>query len=227
MFRLTDRGAAAFTPNDWADAAFAGPVYAPPYAGTLHDEFAWHLVKYLREDAVLRAEVPVEAPGARFELDFVVEAPGRRVAFEIGGGRDARDAQRHFARDASVMDAGAVDALYRLRGSDLFHRIEDVLFLASLWDAALFSERGRINLRTLASPEARLLDVRPEQPAAVVTYALDPAAEADAPERHLWHVANAQPPQVAVQRLDARFPAVWAPHVFRRPEHVVPLRKAG
>ncbi|MFN3595851.1 MAG: hypothetical protein ACK41D_01100 [Rubricoccaceae bacterium] len=234
MFRLSSCGPAAFSPADWADAVFAGPVYAPPYAGTLHDEFAWHLVKYLREDAVLHAEVPVEAPGARFELDFVVEVPRedgtlRRVAFEIGGGRDARDARRHFARDASVMDVGGADVLYRLRGSDLFHRVEDVLFLASQWDAGLFSERGRINLRTLASPEARTLQVRPEQVSVLVTYALDPLAESDAPERHLWHVANGQVPHVLVHRMDRAAPEVWAPYAMERPDvqPSIPLRKVG
>lgn len=235
MHRIIDGGTAApFTPHDWAEAVFTGPAYQPPYAGALQDEFAWHLVKYLRGDAVLRGEAQAEQPGALFALDFVVEVPRedgtlRRVAFEVGGGRTLRDHQRHLRRDATVLASGAVDALYRLRGSDLLHHMEDVLFLASQWDAGLFSERGRINLTTLASPEARALRVRPEQASVLVTYALDPLAETDAPERHLWHVANGQVPHVLVHRMDRAAPEVWAPYAMERPDvqPSVPLRKVG
>ena len=112
--------------------------------------------------------------------------------------------------------------------------MDDVLFLASQWDPDVFSERGRINLRTLASPEARAIQVRPEQPSVLVPYALDPDEATDAPERHLWHVANGQTPHVLVRRLDRRLPAVWAPYAadgtvpmpLRRVEPA-PLRRVG
>ena len=226
-----------------AAALAAGPHYEPPYPGAVQDELAWHLVKYLREDAVLQSEVEVEVPPgpghgpAFFTLDLVVDVPVeggagdpptvRRVAFETDGGRTLRDHERRLRRDATLLAHGAVDTVYRLRGSDLLGHTNDVLFLASLWDPDVFSERGRINLRTLASPEVRALSVRPEQPSVLVPYALGDADEA--PERHLWHVANGQAPHVLVRRLDRRFESVWGAYAERplRKVEPAPLRKVG
>lgn len=248
MHRATPQGTARFTPRDWAESTVAGPHHEPPYPGALQDELAWHLVKYLREDARLRSEVEVEVPPgpghgpAYFTLDFVVEVPladatggdagaVRRVAFETASGRTLRDHERRLRRDATLLAHGSVDTVYRLRGSDLLHHMEDVLYLASLWDADLFSERGRINLTTLASAEARALSVRPEQPSVLVPYALDAAGADEAPERHLWHVANGQAPHVLVRRLDRRFESVWGPYAERPLRKVEverpPLRKAS
>ena len=81
----------------------------------------------------------------------------------------------------------------------------------SRWDAALFSDRGRTNLETLASPEARGLTPRPEQPSVLVPYEL-PEGQQGSPERALWHVANGQAPHVLVRRLTRAFPAVWEPY---------------
>ena len=230
--------------------SLAGPEVhvEPPYPGAVQDELAWHLVKYLREDARVTSEVGVEVPEgptngpAFFTLDLAVDVPvgdgaTRRAVFEAGGARTARDHERLLRRDATVLAVGAADTVYRLRGSDLLHHMEDVLFLASQWerpgDADPFSERGRINLRTLASPEARAVAVRPEQPSILVPYALDPDEASEAPERHLWHVANGQTPYILVRRLDRRLPAVWAPHAaaparLRRVDVEAPAyRKAG
>ena len=241
------------TPDGWAEIATVGPHVEPPYPGAVQDELAWHLAKYLREDARLRSEVEVEVPAsagwpdagtgpAYFTVDLVVEvpvegaAPGtvRRVAFESAGrgasGRALRDHDRRLRRDATLLAHGALDTVYRLRGSDLVDHVADVLYLASQWDPELFSERGRVNLATLATPEARQVAVRPEQPSALVPYALA-SDGGDAPERHLWHVANGQAPHVLVRRLDRRFESVWAPYADRPLRKVeverVPLRKAS
>jgi hypothetical protein len=240
MHRVSPQGTAPVTPSDWAHAAVAGPHYELPYPGAVQDELAWHLVKYLREDARLRSEVEVEVPAgpghgpAFFTVDLVVEVPDdagsvRRIAFETATGRTLRDHDRRLRRDATLLAHGAVDTVYRLRGSDLLNHMADVLYLASRWDADAFSERGRINLKTLASPEARALSVRPEQPSVLVPYALDPADADEAPERHLWHVANGQAPHVLVRRLDRRYESVWGPYAERplRKVEPAPLRKAS
>ncbi|MEM6326012.1 MAG: hypothetical protein AAF791_02745 [Bacteroidota bacterium] len=240
MHRVTSPSRLA--PRDWASSLLAGPAVEPPppYTGALHDEFAWHVVKYLSDDAVLRSEDIVEPgdrlPGAVFTFDFVLEVPVteasgdvsgmRRVAVEIGGARGLREHQRQLRRDASALACGAVDAIYRLRGSDLLDHMEDVLYLVRQWDPALFSRRGQINLQTLSSTQVRALALRPEQPSALVVY---PLPEAD-PSRALWHVANGEAPHVLVRRLDARYPEVWAPYASAhvRPEPVeIPYRKAS
>lgn len=196
----------------------------PPYPGALQDELAWHLVKYLREDARLHTEVAVEVPAtaergpAYFTLDLAIDLPAedgqtRRIAFEAAPARSVlRDHDRLLRRDANVLAVGGADVIYRLRGSDLLHRMADVLYLASKWDPSLFSERGRINLDTLAEPETKAATVRPEQPSVLVAYTLGDDPEHDAPERQLWHVANGMTPHILVRRLDRRLPAVWAPY---------------
>ena len=65
------------SPHDWASALLAGPAVEPPppYTGAIHDEFAWHVVKYLADDAVLRSEHAVE-PGDRL--------PGALFTFATG-----------------------------------------------------------------------------------------------------------------------------------------------
>ncbi|MEL6616813.1 MAG: hypothetical protein AAFQ43_13805, partial [Bacteroidota bacterium] len=212
MHRVSPSGSAArVTPHDWAASLLSGPAVEPPppYAGAIHDEFAWHVVKYLSDRAVLRSEHPVEPtdrlPGALFTFDFAIEVPTasggsasgeiRRVAFEIGGARSLREHQRQLRRDATVLASGAADAVYRLRGSDLLDHMEDVLFLVAQWDPELVSVRGRINLTTLAGPEVKALSIRPEQPSALVPYALT----TDDPSRALWHVANGEAPHVLVR----------------------------
>jgi hypothetical protein len=225
-------------PADWARALSAGPHYEPPYPGAVQDEVAWHLVKHIRADAMLRSEVEVEVPAsadwpehgagpAFYTLDLVVtvEHDGRphRVAIESAGStgsRALRDHDRRLRRDARLLKAGAVETIYRLRGSDLLGHMDDVLYLMSRWDAALFSGRGVKNLETLASPEAREVKVRPEQPSVLVPYEL-PDDEQGSPERRLWHVANGRAPHILVRRLSHEYPSVWAPYAespIRKPE---------
>ena len=222
------------------DAFAAGTAYTPPYAGAVQDEFAWHLQKYLVPGARLEAEAAIETPRGLFTADFLVTVPttdadgrpsSRRVAVECGASRTLRDHHRRLGRDAALLDSGGADAVVRLRGSDLLDHMEDCLYLAAQWEPALFSERGRINLTTLATAEARTLRVRAEQPAVLLTYAIDPDSEAYFSERHLWHRANGLNPFVLVRHLDARFPEPWAPFVPAAPAMPVAvpsrLRRVG
>jgi hypothetical protein len=187
--------------------------------------------------------VAVERPGAFFSLDFLVAVPQpdgtlRRIAFECGGTRSLKDHQRQLRRDATLLAADAADAIYRLRGSDLLDHMADVLYLISQWEGtgtvSPFSERGRINLTTLASPEAKALRLRPEQSSVLLSYAFDTQdASGEQAERQLWHAANGVNPFVVVRRLDRRYPDVWAPNAeplappSAVPGHLVPLRKAS
>ena len=232
------RPAAASDGPDGPDAlgtAALAPSYTPPYAGAVQDEFAWHLQKYLVPEARLEAEAAIETPRGLFTADFLVTVPTpdgeRRVAFECGASRTLRDHHRRLGRDAALLDSEGADAVVRLRGSDLLDHMEDCLYLAAQWEPALFSERGRINLTTLATAEAKTLRVREEQPAVLLTYAIDPDSEAYFSERHLWHRANGMNPFVLVRHLDARFPEPWATFVPAAPETpaAVPstLRRAG
>jgi hypothetical protein len=224
--------------------AYVGPAYAPPYTGALQDAFAWHVIKYLREDAVLLSEVSLEGETvhgrALFTIDFVVDVEGpcgrRRIGFELGGTRTLRDHQRRLRRDAVLVATRTVDALYRIEGSDVLDRVDNALALVARWEAAasagrdvedVFSERGRINLDTLASPDARNLRLRPEQSAVLVTYPVASDDEAVG-ERQLWHTANDVEPYVLLRRFDARFPEAWAAHAAElAPPAPLRLRPTG
>jgi hypothetical protein len=140
-----------------------------------------------------------------------------------------------------VLAAGAADVVYRLRGSDLLYHMEDVLYLVSQWEGdgatSPFSERGRINLKTLASPQAQALRLRPEQASVLVTYPLaldeETGSTFEVGERALWHAANDLDPFILLRRLDRRFADVWGPYAepgaeAPTPVHrLVPVRKAS
>ncbi len=186
--------------------------YDPPYERPLEDEFAWHLIKYLRPITGLRYQVKVETPCTNAWVDFVVEHGARRIGFEIGSLDDETDAEQERYRDALVIGSGALDVLYRFRAADLLYRPHDALHLAAMWDPSLFSERGRINLHTLASPEARPCRPRPHETIAQVTYDA-PALEDDydrealPDEQASW--PQEVPPVLVVKRLSRANPGAW------------------
>lgn len=168
--------------------------YDPPYATRLHDAFAWHLVKYLERGSGLRYRVNGPAFGtADLTVDFVVEHGPLRVGFMCG--TSAAGVARDRLLDAARVRHAAIDVLYRFRANDVERHLHDALLLAARWDTALFSERGGINLNTLATPEARA--VRPRPVDTVVTLRYE-GAEASAPEASL-----------RVQRLSRTHPAGW------------------
>jgi hypothetical protein len=181
--------------------------YDPPYERPLEDEFAWHLVKYLTPISGLQYQVRVETVAMPTWVDFLVEHGARRVGFEVGE-VDEADTQALHYRDALLLGTGAVDVLYRFRGADLMYRIHDALHLAAKWDADLFSARGRINLRTLASPEARAHQPRPHDAVACVAYAPPEPATTPDGEAFAWP-GDDVPNELVVRRLARARPGAW------------------
>lgn len=130
------------------------PCFEPPYGSPIEQLFAWSMLKYVRDDCKVDTQVRAKTICGNFYLDFVVTAPsGFRVAYECDG-KEFHDRKRDMWRDSLILGAGAVDAICRIRGGDINYRINDVLFLLSRWDLCVFTERGRRNLRTLASDRA-------------------------------------------------------------------------
>jgi len=187
--------------------------YDPPYERPLEDEFAWHLVKYLQPITSLLYQTRVETPCANIWVDFIVEQGGRRLGFEVGSADEEADEEALRHRDALIIGSGAVDVLYRFRYADLLYRIHDGLYLASHWDPELFSARGRINLNTLTSPEARACRPRPHHAIATVAYppeALpDEAVETYEGGAFDWMDAHPLPPELIVRRLSRANPGAW------------------
>lgn len=135
-------------------------VYEPPYANALHESFAWHAAKYFSEAVSLRCEVAARAENEEVTLDFVAQCGARTLAFWCDD--DARyDINARLKRDAALLRAGVVDAIYRLRSSDLAAHLEDCFYLLSRRESEFFSERGVLILGRLASNEARCSDGAP------------------------------------------------------------------
>jgi hypothetical protein len=209
-------------------------AYRPPYASPAHDAFAWHADKYLHPAARLAADAPLTATldGLRrgFLADFLVEvrAPEgrRRVAVEIGGQRSLREQLSLRRRDAAVVASGAVDAVYRLAGTDVVASVDDALFLIAAWEASagagthvadVFSARGRVNLTRLASADAAAAMPHRGQASVLVRYEQglrdgDPG----------YHDASL----LLVRRFDRRFPAPWTAHA-RRAHRIIVYRPTG
>lgn len=170
--------------------------YDPPYDDPVHDAFAWHLVKYLQPGSGLRHHVEGPAvEGCAGRIDFVVEQNRWRVGFMCGVSEAGAAHDRQW--DALCIGQAAVDVLYRLRAGDIEQHLHDALLLVGKWDAALFSERGRINLNTLATPAARA--ARPGPTDTVVTVAYDEAAGAPGTNT------------LCIQRLSRSHPEGWMP----------------
>ncbi len=179
--------------------------YAPPYERPVEDEFAWHLVKYLAPTCGLAYQHRIEMPGGQFWVDFVVEHGGRRIGFECGDLYTASDDQR--LRDALLMGSGALDALYRFKAEDLMFRLHDCLHLAARLEPGLFSERGRINLDTLASPEARTAPLAHDLVELTVVYT--PPADADEIDGEAFDWPAAPAGALHLRRLTQALPAGW------------------
>jgi hypothetical protein len=125
-------------------------VYDPPYDSPIEDLFAYHFVKYASESAAIAPQVEVETLCGRFVLDFVLlGSDGTRIAVECDG-KEFHDFARDEWRDAMILGERYVDAIYRLRGGDTVHNIDCALYVMSRLDQNLFSDRGLINLNTLA-----------------------------------------------------------------------------
>ena len=114
-----------------------------------HDLAILDLLGYGWRDLLdLNARDLFAEPGA---WDLLVEYAGRRVAFMY---RDEMEEHEMPLRDASLIGAGEIDVLYRLRAGDLQKRLHDCLLCIARWEPGLFSTRGHIHLEGLASREA-------------------------------------------------------------------------
>lgn len=123
------------------------------------DEFAWQIDKHLRATVRKRRSWRVPTLFGDITLDLHAQVDGLRVGFLYDGLTDAPG----FAgiwQDAALVGAGAVDVVYRLRRGDLERHLEDVLYLISRADMALFSARGEINLDQLATFWAKRSRIR-------------------------------------------------------------------
>jgi hypothetical protein len=130
-----------------------------PVESPIEEALAHELLKYVHPEVNFVPQHEVKTVGGVFRLDFLLERNGRRVAIECDG-RDFHDSYRDEWRDAMLLGDGCIDVMYRLRGADILLFTADLLFLVARQEPPMFTERGHINLRTLAHPEVRDWDWR-------------------------------------------------------------------
>lgn len=109
----------------------------------------------LAASARITPQVDVDTACGRFRLDFVIEGAGLRVGVECDGAA-FHDESRDEWRDAMIIGGQCVDEVFRFRGADLHHRIEDCLYVLARSHPYLFSERGAHKIERHASEEARV-----------------------------------------------------------------------
>lgn len=108
-------------------------------------------------------QVPVNTICGLFILDFLITTPnGHRIGVECDG-KEFHNESRDEWRDGMILGGAHVDTIYRLRGADIHHRIEDVLLVLCSLEPGLFNIRARAKLRTLASEEALRMSANPDE----------------------------------------------------------------
>ncbi len=122
----------------------------------IEELFAYNVCKYLSEDSQLKPQVSIPTLCGSFRLDFMISnISGLNIGVECDG-KDFHDARRDEWRDAMILgDNSDIQGILRFRGVDIKYRINDLLFLTSKIYPLLFSERGKANLKILASNEVK------------------------------------------------------------------------
>lgn len=122
-------------------------------------DLSWQFTKYLDERATVYPRAHVDAPYADFVIDYLIEFGCVKVGFVCDHLTSQTERTLSGFRDALLVDAGFVHAVYRFTTHDLEERFQDCMLLVAKWNPDLFSTRGRMNLEMLASRP--VLDFRP------------------------------------------------------------------
>jgi very-short-patch-repair endonuclease len=129
------------------------PIYEPPYDSPIEDSFAWDLVKYLRKDVEFIPQFEVRTSCGTFRVDFLCSLNGRTIGFECDGKNYHSNKKRDEWRDALIMGTGKLNAIYRIPGKYINYDIGRAIYLLSLYEEQIFTERALINLETLGQAD--------------------------------------------------------------------------
>ena len=169
-----------------------------PFESPAEHDFAYHLLKYVRDDVVIAKQVVAPTERGRFRIDFVLARPGLRVGVEIDG-RPYHEYWRDRARDALVLATDTVDEMIRIAARGIVFHVEDVFYLLAQMHPPLFSPRGRENLLRLSSPYARLESVG--EAGSVAIYYPTPDNDPDLDEKEDWYYET---PAASLEERDLR-----------------------
>lgn len=144
--------------------------YNPPYESEIEEIFAYNISKYLNQETNILPQYEVETICGKFRIDFVLKHHSTNlIAFECDG-KEYHDKSRDEWRDAMILGSTSINAIYRIKGSDIFYYINDVIFILSKLYSEFFSERGLLNLSALSSEQAKRLNIRKDETVFLLNY---------------------------------------------------------
>ncbi len=141
------------------DTVFEGDVFAIESA--IEEAFVWDFDKVANDKIRMGRQYECDVGFTTYKLDFFFQDDA--LDFKLGiecDGKEFHTIERDSKRDAAILAAGFVDQIVRLPGKGIWYRIHDLLDMISLVHPWLFSERGLINIRTLATQKDCRYDYR-------------------------------------------------------------------
>jgi hypothetical protein len=119
-----------------------------PFDSPIEAAFAESCFKFLSPAVHVQQQRKVSTTHGSFRLDFLMLVKGRKIAVECDG-KDFHEGLRDELRDAILLGEGKCETIYHFRGCDLVYHPYDCVWLMSVLDKDLFSQRGHIQLNQL------------------------------------------------------------------------------
>lgn len=183
--------------------------YDPPYENDLDDRLARTLVAYLTPTATLQYRASVWASHTTCRVDFLIDTGCRRVALDHSQTPQNLSAGLVEDNDALMLGSGRIDAVYRVRGTDLAERLFDVLHLIAQWEPALFTPYGRRIFASAASAEAKRAQPGPEHDVARIAYPPSRPSEPIFDDLFSWPEPLDGHVELVIRRLSREIPDRW------------------
>ncbi len=120
----------------------------PPFGSPIETAFADSCFKFLSPSVYVGKQVEASNTHGVFRLDFLMSVNDRKIAIECDG-KDFHEGLRDELRDAILLGGGNCETIYHFRGCDLVYYPYDCVWLVSILDKDLFSQRGHIQLGQL------------------------------------------------------------------------------
>jgi len=129
----------------------------PPFESPIETAFADSCFKFLSPTVYVGKQVEASTTHGVFRLDFLMSVNGRKIAIECDG-KNFHEGLRDEMRDAILLGENCCDTIYHSRGCDLVYYPHDCIWLMSILDNNLFSQRGIIQLEQLRDLQFEVRD---------------------------------------------------------------------
>jgi len=136
------------------------PDYSP-CDSPIEDIFYIQIQKYLSSECEVNRQFECKTKIGTFYLDFLIRLGERKLGFECDG-KDFHDMNQDWIRDKAIIDAQLVDRIFRVRGRDIVYNLPDCFDIIREVEPTLFSQRGHLNIKQLATRDSDKYDTQHE-----------------------------------------------------------------